>query len=75
MRKLLAAIIVSFLLPAFAFPVVVTDTFDGDNDFIPDLMEYELAKEFLPILYISTSDYQYWYPNNGLLISQVLKVL
>lgn len=42
---------------------VITDDFDGDNDYIPDQLENELAKENIPALFLgSLEDVNRFYP-------------
>jgi len=48
------------ILPA----IIITDTYDGDNDYIPDTLELVLAEHFCPKLHIWNDDLQYFYPWN-----------
>jgi hypothetical protein len=54
-----------FLFCGFVYAEQVSDNCDGDNDYIPDLLELKLAQQFRPILNIGQNDLNLFYPVLG----------
>src|SRR3989304_4316661 len=63
MKRLIILSALQMLFPVFLWAEIITDTSDGDNDYIPDQLENLLALDFRPKLHIAQQDLAIFYPN------------
>ncbi len=65
MNKIIGCMLFLFAFHVVCIAEVINDPFDGDNDYVPDMLELKLAKKYSPVLRMHTSDTQFFYPVVG----------